>query len=190
MASSLNQTLFLSINQSAGQNPSFDIIIASFAEYAPVFYALVILWLWFSAKNNDEQRHAAFYAGYSAVLGLSINLLITLFYVHPRPFMDHLGIQLIPHPSESSFPSDHTTLMVSMALSLMFSKITRKLGGVLVCLGLVGGLSRVYCGLHYPFDIVGSVFVSLLASFIVYQFRGFLSILNQRIFKHYDALFS
>jgi undecaprenyl-diphosphatase len=128
------------------------------------------------------------YAGYAAVLGLAINLLITSFYFHPRPFMDNIGTLLIDHVPETSFPSDHTTFMLSLSITLLLLKETRKTGMLLCILGLVGGFSRVLCGIHYPFDILGSLLVATAAGLIIFFLQTKLIRLNQSLIAIYAGI--
>jgi undecaprenyl-diphosphatase len=125
------------------------------------------------------------YAGYAAVLGLASNLLITSLYFHPRPFMDNIGRPLIDHVPETSFPSDHTTFMLSLAITLLLLQETRKTGVLLCILGLVGGFSRVLCGIHYPFDILGSLLVATVAGLIIVLLQAKLMKLNQALIAIY-----
>ncbi len=190
MVNQLNTSLFLFINHYAGQYPFFDQFMILFANDLPLVFAMVLLWLWFIPKEDSNRRHAAVFAGYIMLLGLTINLLITEFYFHPRPFMDHIGTLLLPHVPETSFPSDHTTLMLSVALGLLLFAVTRKIGTVLLVLGTLGGLARVFCGIHYPFDILGSFGVSMVAGLLVFVLRKPILQYNRLLFSLYDSLFS
>jgi undecaprenyl-diphosphatase len=71
--------------------------------------------------------------------------------------MENLGTTLLAHKPENSFPSDHTTFTLSIALMLITFKSTRILGIILSFLALWCGIARVYSGVHWPFDIVGSI---------------------------------
>jgi len=95
--------------------------------------------------------------------------------------MDGLGSNILAHSEKTSFPSNHTTFMLSLAFILLYFKETRTIGIVLTLLGLVSGFSRIYCGVHYPLDILGSLFVSLLTSYIIYQNRDRFITLHSRI---------
>ena len=122
------------------------------------------------------------------LIGLVINLIIGLIYFHPRPFMIHLGTQLFHYPAETSFPSDHTTFMISIALTLIYFKETRIVGIGLFILGLIGGFARIFSGVHFPFDILGSIIVSIFASLLIYQFKDRLYPLNNVIKRIYIKL--
>ena len=104
----------------------------------------------------------------AAVIGLGINWIIGFIYFEPRPFISGIGHAIISHSADASFPSDHTTLMVSIAVSLLFYE--KRLGILFLLLSLVGGLSRVYVGVHYPFDIAASFVVGTAAAIIARKF--------------------
>ncbi len=183
----INISIFFAINQFAGRNPLIDNLAILTAEYLPVVFLLPLLYLWFGQKENGKDY--ALFAAYSAVLGIILNFIITLVYFHPRPFMEGMGRALINHADETSFPSDHTTLMLSFAMMLFFFKSTRTIGCVLSAVGLVGGVARVFCGIHFPFDIVGSLFVAFVSAVIIWFLREKLPILNKHIISLYIKLF-
>jgi len=181
----LNQNIFLTINADAGQNHLLDVIMSAAAQYTPYIFIAILFYLWFSNKKNE-----ALYAGYATTLGVGINSIIGLFYFHPRPFMDGLGVALLHHKAENSFPSDHTTFVLSIALMLTTFKSTRVLGVVSVLLAIWCGISRVYCGVHYPFDILGSIVVSIIAVIIISILKNKLASLNNFIISIWHKKFN
>jgi len=188
MIEKLNIISFKFINHFAGINLVFDNFVIVIAKYLFTVFILWLVYLWFRKKKRC--KNIALYSGYSAILGILVNFLITSFYYHPRPFMLHLGKLLIPHPPETSFPSDHTTFMLSIAFMLIYFRETRISGIVLSLFGLIGGLARVFCGIHFPLDIIGSLIVSLVVSFVVYSLKDKLKTLNQSVIKIYFKIFN
>lgn len=183
----INISIFSAINKYAGKSPLVDNIAIAIAEYLPLVFIAVLICLWFSSKVDG--KHAALYAGYSAVLGALINFFITIFYFNPRPFMENIGTALINHAPNSSFPSDHTTFLLSIATMLLFSKSTRIIGCLLLFFGLFGGVSRVFCGIHFPLDIFGSLLVSFLTSTMIWAFReNFIAINEYTVNVYMKAL--
>jgi len=183
----LNQSIFTFINQFAEKNNWLDFVMISVAEYIPYVFLLVLIFYWFYKRNKYQDT--VLYAGYSALLGLFMNYIITLFYFHNRPFMDGLGNNMVHHAAENSFPSDHTTFMLSMSFSFLFFAKTRILGIVLSLIGIISGFSRVFVGAHYPFDILGSMLTAFLAAFLIFIFRQKFEFLNQIFFKIDNFLF-
>lgn len=177
----LNTQLFLFINGLTG-NRILDLVFMSIAEAAPYLSGLILVIVYLRGKRN-----AALYAFYAALLGIAINLAITQVYYHPRPYMLNLGHPLLAHAPEASFPSDHATLTLTIALSLLFAG-ERITGAVFLLYGLATGFARVYCGIHFPFDIGGSIIVSIAAAWIIHTLRHRLVGLNTFINKIYDAV--
>lgn len=188
MIEQINFYLFHLINQYAGFNLYIDTIIIIAAKYMPLIFIIPVVYLWF--KKGGKNQDIALYSLYSATLGLIINFIIGLFYFHPRPMMLNMGTSLFPYSTDSSFPSDHTTMMLSIAFMLIYFRETRILGVLFGILALVGGFSRVFAGVHFPLDIIGSVMVSILASLIVYSLKDHLIIINKIIKALYFKILS
>jgi len=180
----INQDIFLFLNSYAGKNHIVDTLMIVVAKSMPYLFVGLLFCLWFKERKNE-----ALYAGYAAVLGVGINLLIGSFYFHNRPFMDHLGTTLLSHKADSSFPSDHTTFTLSIALMLLTFKSTRIVGIATTILALWCGMARVYAGVHYPFDIAGSIIVSIVAVLLINLFKSRLATLNKLIISIWDKIF-
>jgi undecaprenyl-diphosphatase len=179
MIEQLNMALFHMINQYAGLYPFVDTIAILSAQYMPAVFVIVLIYLWI--RKWATTKDIILYSVYAAVLGLIINYIIGLLYFHPRPFMIPVGTTLFPYTAETSFPSDHTTFMLSIALMMSYFKETQKIGIILVVLGLIGGLSRVFAGVHFPLDILGSVGVAIIVSMVIYYLKDNLAFLNKTV---------
>jgi undecaprenyl-diphosphatase len=184
----INIRIFSAINKYAGDSPFLDNMVMMIAEYLPFVFIGVLIYLCFSSKVDG--KHSTLYACYAAFVGLLINYSITLFYFHPRPFMENIGTTLINHAPVSSFPSNHTTFMLSIAATLLFIRSTRIIGCILFFLGLLGGASRVFCGVHFPQDIFGSLLVSMVTTTMLYTFREKLTTITEYIVNVYLKTFS
>ncbi len=187
MLNQLNIFLFKIINNFAGHNNLLDNIGIVLAEYLPYVFILTLLYLWL---QKNKIRDIILYSGYATILGLIINHLITLVYFHPRPFMDHLGTTILKHAPDSSFPSDHTTLLLSIAFMFLYFRETRTIGIILSGLGILGGLARVYVGVHYPLDIASSIIVSLISTSLFFYLQLKLLRLNKPLLNFYEKIFS
>ncbi len=175
MIEQLNFTLFHLINQYAGLNPVLDTLTVIAAKYMPLFVGvgMVIIWI-----RNRNSRDIVLYGFYAAIIGLLISSLIGLVYYHPRPFVVPVGTLLFTYPVDSSFPSDHSTIIFSMALMLIYFKETRIGGLIFLLLGVIGGIARVFVGVHFPLDIVGSFIVSIVSVMIILKLRNGLNPIN------------
>ncbi|WP_048140937.1 MULTISPECIES: undecaprenyl-diphosphatase [unclassified Methanosarcina] len=180
-----NLTLFHIINDMAGKNSVLDSTMIFAAQYLICIFAIYLAYTWF-AKN--EYRQEALFAGYAALLGLGINLIITQFYFHPRPFMVPTGTLLIAHAAESSFPSDHATIMISVSLMLLTFKDFRRSGAVFFILAFISGLARVYSGLHFPMDMAGSLLVALVSIGILLALKNYLIPINRIFIAYFENI--
>ncbi len=165
--SSLNKSLFLSINNLSLNSGLFINYINIFiALYSPFILAALLIIAYLAGKKNES-----LYAFYASIIGLFINFIIGFFYFHPRPFAAGLGHQLIYHANDSSFPSDHATLAFSIAFSFIILDKKKLLGILCLIFAFIISFARVYVGVHFPFDIVGSFIVSLFSTIIIYVSR-------------------
>lgn len=83
-----------------------------------------------------------------------------------RPFMWDTGIApLTKTPSSSSFPSGHAATAAAGALTLSF--LYPPFTPLLVLAGLLVVLSRVYLGVHFPFDVLAGVAIGTATSGVV-----------------------
>ena len=180
----LNKDWFLAINSYAGNNHIVDVIITAIAQYTPYLFIVGLFYLWFTNKKNE-----ALFAGYATTLGIIINLLIGLAYYHPRPYMQNLGHTLLAHKNDGSFPSDHTTFLFSIAFMLITFRSTRKLGNLAILLSFACGIARVYSGVHWPYDIIGSIIVSIVAVALMHVFKNRLVFLNKIIISSWTRIF-
>ena len=186
--SNINVNLFRSFNSLAGENIILDKIMIFTARYLIYTVPIYLLYLWFLSKN-DKEKKASLYIFLAIIISLSIGRMIGLFYYHPRPFMMGLGKELFPHSRETSFPSDHATVMFAVSSALFFLKDTKN-GIVFFLLSLLVGFARIFCGVHFPFDIVGALIVSLVGTSIVFMFKKYLDYLFAKAIYAYDKIIS
>ncbi len=160
MLDTINQSLFTLINAPETASDSMIMAATLAAEGLLYFVAVVMVLGW--VRGNDALRHALFRAGLAAVFGLVFNLIIRSFWFHPRPFATGFGQQFLEHSPDASFPSDHGTILFSIALALLLSK--SRFGGIALVLALATAWARVYLGVHWPLDMLGSFVVAMVAA--------------------------
>ena len=88
-----------------------------------------------------------------------------------RPFIWDTEIApLIKTPSSSSFPSGHSATAAAGALTL--SALYPPCAPALVLAGVLVVLSRVYLGVHFPFDVLAGVAIGTLTAAAVLAGAG------------------
>lgn len=158
----MNERIFDAINQWAGQYhwlDTFAIVLTNNVQW--VFLAILLI-LWFT---NEENKRTVMLSAITGCLALCISQVISFVYFHPRPFMEHAVHQLVSHAAESSFPSDHATGAFALAFPVLARN--KKWGFVMMGLAIATGVSRIFVGVHYPFDIVGGMIVGFLSSLLI-----------------------
>lgn len=160
-----NQQLFLLINAAAPPGPAaFGLawILAQGAVWL-VPAGLALGWL----RGSRPARETVAIAALAGALALCMNQLIGLAWYHPRPAEAGIGHAWLAHVRDSSFPSDHLTLIWAVALALLMRPGARRLGAALAALGLPAAWARVYLGVHFPLDMAGALLAALASAALV-----------------------
>lgn len=161
MLENINLLWFSLINSNAGLH-GWRLELALFcAEWLILLVPIGLLGLWMSGVG--AQREAAVKALAAAGCALGINAMIGLLWYHARPFVAGVGHSFLHHASDSSFPSDHGTVMFTVSLVLAASSVpaSKRFGRSLLPLAFVVAWARVFLGVHWPLDMVGALLVAL-----------------------------
>ena len=134
-----------------------------------------IVWLALSAALLCQKRTRD--AGQAALLSMGLcfllcNVILKNLVARTRPYdaIPELST-LIPHPTDYSFPSGHTTASFACAL-VLFGMLPKKYGVPILCLAVLIALSRLYVGVHYPSDVLGGMLIAVgVSTFVLYLWR-------------------
>jgi len=146
--------------------------------FLPVLSFLVLIALWFGTRNTSRrernQRAVLCAASGAGFTNLAVWILNHAFHLDlwPRPFTlyesaRHAAETLFYFPHDPSFPSNAAAVSFALAIGVWF--INRKAGAVLFVLAFLWSFARVYCGVHYPLDIVGGAAIGFLVSYLTYK---------------------
>ncbi len=128
-----------------------------------LIFVVFAVWIKIPAKIRWQFAAAVVLAGVTALI---LSKLAGRFYFHHRPFVVQNIKPLIPHGDDNGFPSDHTLLATALALVVFFYR--RRVGAVLLTLAAVVGISRILAHVHWPIDILGGLFLGVLAGWASY----------------------
>ena len=122
-----------------------------------------------------KYRKAGISAGLALIFGLIIcNMILKPWVARIRPydFQEQMGViinLLIEKEHSLSFPSGHTIASFEAATAILLRH--KKLGIAAMILAILIAFSRMYLYVHYPTDVIASVFLGIglafLASWIV-----------------------
>jgi undecaprenyl-diphosphatase len=156
----MNASLFSTINGWAGNRLTDDLMV--FAAEDLLFLVFVAFVVATSRAYRRRGLPVLIGTGLTLVLAFSFGLAASALHAEKRPFQSLHVHLLITHAPGQSFPSDHATAAFALALATLVF-LSRRVGAALLAVAVLIGFARVYCGVHYPGDILGSLLVSLLA---------------------------
>ena len=168
----LDYQLFTTINQFAGQWPWLDALARLFINdyFVPTVIAITLLALWFEAHPARVINQRAVLVGaLSAVLVNILVKIMNLLYFRPRPFQIYQVNLLFYQPTDSSFPSNAAALGFSVAAGVWFYQ--QRWGWFLLTIATIFGLSRIFGGVHYPFDVVAGAMLGCMSAWIIHKQR-------------------
>lgn len=183
---SFNTIAFFWINASA-EPPAWLLVWARFAAQDLILATPLLLvagWLW----HRHAPRSALVHGALAATLGLAINQGLGLLWFEPRPFMLGLGHSFLPHTPDGSFPSDHLTVIWSVAFALLFHRKWRKAGFALALMGLPVAWARVYLGVHWPLDMLGAAMVACGCALLLWPWEGALQAATRLMTRAYRRM--
>lgn len=189
MFETINHRLFAMLELSPGPNGTWLEIYKILGDW-PIFIApLILVVLWIFGQNPDRQ--SAVQACVSAFVALSIAGILSALFYHPRPFSDGIALNYLNHLPDSSFPSDHATLLfaLSWSFSLRLPPLVPRLWLALFSVAIVVSYSRVALGVHYPADILGAFFVGWFSASILNTRlgRNLIARIQQTVGRIYDS---
>jgi undecaprenyl-diphosphatase len=169
--------LFNLINGLAGNTPVLDQVMqALVSDYiGPTVQVLGLLGFWFEGHGAFERRE-----NQRAILRAVVALLVSgalvglcnLLYFRDRPFRYHEVNLLFYYPTDSSFPSNSATVVFSLAATIWLQN--RGWGSSMMILAAGFAISRVYCGVHYPADILAGLVLGAGTAWLLTRYGRFL----------------
>ena len=173
---SLNIDLFYFINNGCA-NPAFDVIMPHLSDcggFVSMFVLCVLAILVLRHYKRQRYLEIAKMCLYALVLSGLIAACLKLAYHSPRPFTVLENVRQLTIPTEpNSFPSGHTSSTMSVVSVLVWTLRENK---IVVCLlvlfALLVSFSRIYVGVHYPFDVLVGAIVGVSSGAVVLKLKS------------------
>ena len=183
MLGNIDYSAFKYINDWAGKAECLDKIGFFLAEtLGYILIVIAVLWIIKRLINMKKTAmiSADFWKGAKDLIALFVSSIllsrgiiteaIRYFYHRPRPFLTHDVLALINHSNSGSFPSGHMTLFFALSAVIYF--YNRKLGWLFFVGSAIMGVARVFCGVHYPLDIIGGAVIGIGSVWLVNKILG------------------
>jgi len=160
----MDNLIFQQINSLALKNLYLDevaIFCANFLGYILIGILFILL-----IRNFKKYYKIITQAFISGIFARFIIVEIIRFIWHrPRPFIAEPVNLLLRHSSSASFPSGHATFF--FALSTLIYLYDKKTGIFFLVVSFLISISRVFCGIHWPADILAGSLVGVLSGLII-----------------------
>ncbi|MDR2873563.1 MAG: phosphatase PAP2 family protein [Methanobrevibacter sp.] len=173
---SWNSDIFNFINHNL-QNPILDQsmpIITNFGTEEWLMIIVFILLITSLIAKKDKLKKIIIIFLISIIVSIFITELLKGIFSESRPFIAFSNVHLLADGSPfRSFPSGHSsnifTLITVFGLnySLKIRGKSFKLLWVLLPLGILVALSRVYVGVHFPLDLIAGTMIGIVSGGIV-----------------------
>jgi hypothetical protein len=165
----------------AGNVPVLDQLMSFLCNdfFIPLVICLILpaLWFWFSDPEKRERYQWAVMATPSGMgfAALFVWILNHAFGIDPwlRPYdaipsAGKAAADLFYFPSDPSFPSNPAAVGFAAATGIWF--VNRKLAVFIGFLAVLWSLARIYCGAHYPLDIVAGAAIGIFIACLTRAF--------------------
>jgi undecaprenyl-diphosphatase len=159
-----NAELFALLNAPAAPAPALVLVMRLLAGSPLLVAPALLVWLWVRAPG--PRRAGLLAVALAALVGQGANMGLGLLWFEPRPFMAGIGHTLLVHAPDNGFPSDHTTLMFTLASGLVFTAAAPAWGVAMAVLGLGVGWARIWLGVHFPVDVLTGMLVGTAAGWL------------------------
>ncbi|EQB63087.1 MAG: Phosphoesterase PA-phosphatase related protein [candidate division Zixibacteria bacterium RBG-1] len=151
------------------QNSVFDFVMPIVTNFSywkfPIFVILLALFIWGGKKGRWAVILGVVAVG---LADLSSHLILKTIFERVRPCSDLPNVHLLLYnncPTTYSFPSNHAVNCFSAAMMVSF--FYKKTGIFLFLIAILVAISRVYVGVHYPFDTVGGAIWGVLGASLI-----------------------
>jgi len=124
----------------------------------PTVQVLALFGFWFEGQTASQRRgnqQTVLRAVVALLVAGLVVSIVNLVYFRDRPFRYHEVNLLFYYPTDSSFPSNSAAVVFSLAITVWLRN--RRWGWPMIFLASGFGFSRVYCGVHYPADILAGL---------------------------------
>ncbi|MGG1152932.1 undecaprenyl-diphosphatase [Bacillus wiedmannii] len=174
--SQLNIDAFRAINDLGKQYSSLNSTMVFLAEYMVYFLGLIIIAYWFTQSRQNKM--VIIQAMIAFITAEIIGKLAGKLHLNYQPFAVLPNVnKLVDHAVDNSFPSDHTILFFSICFS--FWLVRKKARWLWLVLAFCVAISRIWVGVHYPFDILTGALIGIISALFSYWLTPQITFIKQ-----------
>ena len=176
----VNLEWFLAINNLAEKFKALDWLGVFFAKYLLYIFLISLFFFFLYSFLRKKYRELAYLIVFSATLARGV--IVPIFhwvFPYPRPFVKGDVHLLLHHAATNSFPSGHAIFLFAVSFTIFLYAFEKGLskkekssffwvGVVSLALSSLCGIARVFCGIHWPFDIIGGVVFGIFSALLSY----------------------
>ncbi|MGB9980375.1 phosphatase PAP2 family protein [Methanobacterium sp.] len=181
----LNILIFYLININI-QNPAFDVVmplISSIGYFSIWIFICILLFIF----GGEKGRNVALVCIVALVFGYFLTEILKYIIVSPRPYAMLEGVRVLTYIGGSSWPSGHTVASFIGAIVIGRSynfevkgKSCRLIYPLLIFASLVG-FSRIYNGVHYPFDVISGALIGIFCALLILRIENDIIKFNEKL---------
>ncbi len=182
----IDSSLFIVINEKMNV-PSLNFFFEWLSLYGREYFWIPVVALIWILGGKDSKK-AALLMVIVFIIIIIVGLSLKAIYYRPRPFLSiSSAIVLLPKPMDSSFPSGHALIVIGGAtVALLLLK--KRYSIPLLIEALLVSYSRIYVGLHYPFDVLGGGLLGAAIALITYSLLYDTRLFN-RLFEYIEKIY-
>ena len=163
---SIDAALFHFINSTLA-NPVTDMVMPFITERNHWFIFYSLIWLYLVFKGGTKGRISALLVILLILISdQTADNIIKPYFQRIRPCHVLENVHLLINCSQSyAFPSNHA--VNNFAAAVLFSYFYPSMKYFLFTGAFIVSLSRVMCGVHYPFDILGGALIGMAFAYLI-----------------------